>query len=69
MHLGYAKIPVPDIRTQNNKTPLVAAPTKSPPPVLMPRPRPAVHPTLQLTKAYSQFVIPSPSSTTTTDHE
>ncbi|KAI9308513.1 hypothetical protein BJ944DRAFT_98509 [Cunninghamella echinulata] len=66
--LGYARTAVLfDARTQN-KTPIVAGPTKSPPPVLMPRPRPAVHPTLQLTHSFSNLmVIPSPSDNDSMD--
>lgn len=38
---------------------MVAGPTKSPPPVLMPRPRPAVHPTLKLTNAFANSIADS----------
>ncbi|KAI8334420.1 hypothetical protein BC941DRAFT_432945 [Chlamydoabsidia padenii] len=53
--LGYARFtaPIGHVESTNTTTTMVAGPTKSPPPVLMPRPRPAVHPTLKLTHSFA----------------
>ncbi|KAI8082791.1 uncharacterized protein BX664DRAFT_339079 [Halteromyces radiatus] len=71
--LGYARLtaaslscaPASSITATSPTAIFVTGPTKSPPPVLMPRPRPAVHPTLKLTSAFSEpDPISLPSITT-----
>ncbi|CAO3591764.1 unnamed protein product [Absidia cylindrospora] len=71
--LGYAKFTatsdtsLPASQSATTSAMAVTGPTKSPPPVLMPRPRPAIHPTLKLTNAFANpepTLSPTPSPST-----